>query len=162
RPCTSGTPTSTGSTQLSSGSSVETKSEMNFWKELEATLKQVVSIENGTTVAINAQAGVVIVHGYPHDIHQVARFLDRIQSNMDRQVILEAKILEVDLNDQFQSGIDWNLFGNVAAGQGGIAQTSNALAFPNTSIQPLTNSAVFAINVNGDFGGLINLLQTQG
>ena len=54
------------------------------------------------------------------------------------------------------------LFGNVASGQGGIAQTSNALVFPNTSIQPLTNSAVFAINVNGDFGGLINLLQTQG
>lgn len=156
------TPSNTAPAQPASGSSVETKSEMNFWKDLEATLKQIVSAENGTSVAVNAQAGIVIVHGYPHDIHQVARFLDRLQSNMDRQVILEAKILEVDLNDQFQSGIDWNLFGNVASGQGGIAQTSNALVFPNTDIQPLTNSAVFAINVNGDFGGLINLLQTQG
>lgn len=156
------TPTNTAPSQPPSGSSVETKSEMNFWKDLESTLKQIINKENGSSVAVNAQAGIVIVHGYPQDIHQVARFLDRIQSNMDRQVILEAKILEVDLNDQFQSGIDWNLFGNVAAGQGGIAQTSNALVFPNTNIQPLTNSAVFAINVNGDFGGLINLLQTQG
>ncbi|MBV8802164.1 MAG: secretin N-terminal domain-containing protein, partial [Gammaproteobacteria bacterium] len=158
----SNTPSNTGPSQPASGSSVETKSEMNFWKDLETTLKQVISADNGATVAVNSQAGIVIVHGYPHDIHQVAHFLDRIQSNMDRQVILEAKILEVDLNDQFQSGIDWNLFGNVASGQGGVAQTSNALVFPNTSIQPLTNSAVFAINVNGDFGGLINLLQTQG
>jgi MSHA biogenesis protein MshL len=156
------TPTNTAPSQPPSGSSVETKSDMNFWKDLEATLKQIVSAENGTSVAVNAQAGIVIVHGYPHDIHQVARFLDRLQSNMDRQVILEAKILEVDLSDQFQAGIDWNLFGNVAAGQGGIAQTSNALSFPNTNIQPLSNSAIFAINVNGDFGGLINLLQTQG
>jgi MSHA biogenesis protein MshL len=156
------TPTSTTPAQPSSGSSVETKSEMNFWKDLEATLKQIVSVENGSSVAVNAQAGIVIVHGFPHDIHQVARFLDRIQLNMDRQVILEAKILEVDLNDQFQSGIDWNLFGDVAAGDGGIAQTSSSLIFPNTSIQPLKNTAVFAINVKGDFGGLIDLLQTQG
>lgn len=157
-----------------SGSSIDTSSETNFWHDLEATLKQVIGNQPGHSVVVNAQAGVVIVHALPAELRQVARYLDRIQSSLTRQVIIDAKILEIDLNDQFQAGIDWNLFGKVAFGNGGVAQTSNATAFPNTQIQPLdtlvvangtstgTNNAIFTLNINGDFGALINLLQTQG
>lgn len=157
-----------------SGSSIDTTSETNFWHDLETTLKQVIGNQPGHSVVVNSQAGVVIVHALPTELQQVARYLDRIQSSLTRQVIIDAKILEIDLNDQFQAGIDWNLFGKVAFGNGGIAQTSNATAFPNTKIQPLdtlvvangastgTNNAIFTLNINGDFGALINLLQTQG
>ncbi len=41
----------------------------------------------------------------------MARFLDKMQNSLQRQVIIEAKILEVELNDGFQSGIDWSLLG---------------------------------------------------
>lgn len=157
-----------------SGSSIDTTSETNFWHDLEATLKQVIGNQPGHSVVVNSQAGVVIVHAFPPELQQVARYLDRIQSSLTRQVIIDAKILEIDLNDQFQAGIDWNLFGKVAFGNGGMGQTSNATAFPNTNIQPLdtlvvangastgTNNAIFTLNINGDFGALINLLQTQG
>ncbi len=157
-----------------SGSSIDTSSETNFWHDLESSLKQIIGNQAGHSVVVNAQAGVVIVHAFPPELHQVARYIERIQSSLTRQVIIDAKILEINLNDQFQAGIDWNLFGKVSLTNGGIGQTSNALAFPNTNIQPLdtlvvangastgTNNAIFTLNINGDFGALINLLQTQG
>ncbi len=180
-----GTTTTTGTTptpqpgfsspqSAPSGSSIDTTSETNFWHDLESTLKQIIGNQAGHSVVVNAQAGVVIVHAFPPELQQVARYLDRIQSSLTRQVIIDAKILEIDLSDQFQAGIDWNLLGKVAFGNGGIGQTSNATAFPNTNIQPLdtlvvangvstgNNNAIFTLNINGNFGALINLLQTQG
>jgi MSHA biogenesis protein MshL len=173
---TSNTPTQPtfSSSPAPSGSSIDTSSETNFWHDLDTTLKQIVGNQAGHSVVVNAQAGVVIVHAFPPELRQVARYLERIQSSLSRQVILEAKILEIQLNDQFQSGIDWNLFGKVAFGNGGVGQTSSATAFPGTSIKPLnnlstidgvttgSNNAIFTLDVNGNFGTLINILQTQG
>lgn len=171
------TPAPTGFTSpdsAPSGSSIDTSSESNFWHDIETSLKQIIGNQTGHSVVVNAQAGVVIVHAFPPELQQVGRFLERIQTSLTRQVIIDAKILEIDLNDQFQAGIDWNLIGKVAFNDGGIGQTSNATAFPNTNIQPLdtlviadgvstgTNNAIFTLNINGDFGALINLLQTQG
>ncbi len=164
----------TSPTSAPSGSSIDTSSETNFWHDLESSLKQIIGNGSGHSVVVNSQAGVVIVHAFPFELRQVARYIERIQSSLTRQVIIDAKILEIDLSDQFQAGIDWNLFGKVAFGDGGVGQTSNATAFPNTNIQPLdtlvvangtstgTNNAIFTLNINGDFGALINLLQTQG
>lgn len=157
-----------------SGSSIDTSSETNFWHDLELSLKQILNNQPGHTVVVNAQAGVVIVHAFQPELHQIGRYLDRLQNSLTRQVIIDAKILEINLNDQFQAGIDWNLFGKVSLTNGGIGQTANAIAFPNTNIQPLdtlviadgastgSNNAIFTLNINGDFGALINLLQTQG
>jgi len=157
-----------------SGSSIDTTSETNFWKDLELSLKQILSTQPGHSVVVNAQAGVVIVHAFPPELRQIGRYLDRLQNSLTRQVIIDAKILEIDLNNQFQAGIDWNLFGKVSLTNGGIGQTANSIAFPNTAIKPLdtlviadgvssgTNNAIFTLNINGDFGALINLLQTQG
>lgn len=143
-----------------SGTTVDTRSETNFWRDLEISLKQIVSDKEGRSVVVNKQAGVVIVHAYTPELHQVARFLDRIQSSMGRQVILEAKILEVQLNDQYQAGIDWNVFGHVVLGDGGIGQTA-FLPFDRTRLEDF--NSIFTLRVNGqDFGTLIKLLQTQG
>lgn len=147
-------------------SSIDTTSELNFWKSLESTLSSMIGNNNGRSVTVNAQSGVILVRAYPLELRQIARYLDRIQSNMNRQVILEAKILEVQLNDQFQSGINWNLFGkgfinNLALQQndGGVNQISTQ-TFDNTDLKDFTG--IFALNVKGDFGTLIKLLQTQG
>jgi len=157
-----------------SGSSIDTTSETNFWHDLELSLKQILNNQPGHTVVVNAQAGVVVVHAFQPELRQIGRYLDQLQTSLTRQVIIDAKILEIDLNDQFQAGIDWNLFGKVSLTNGGIGQTSNAIAFPNTNIEALdtlvvangvssgANNAIFTLNINGDFGALINLLQTQG
>lgn len=154
------TPVSSGGNQTTtSGSEIETRSEADFWKSLETSLTEMVGKQNGRSVVVNAQSGVVIVRAFHPELKQVTRFLERIQSNMERQVILEAKVLEVNLADQFQAGIDWNLIGKVASEQGGIGQTG-FLDFPDTTLKDF--NSIFKLRVNGDFGALIKLLQTQG
>lgn len=157
-------PSQSNTPQVVSNSSVDTRSEINFWRDLTATLKTMVGEKEGRSVVVNPQAGVVIVRAFPNELHEVASYLDRIQSSLQRQVILEAKILEVELNDQFQSGVDWQLFGKgLAQAEGGVSQDS----FANFSEDGLAThikdfNGMFAINVKGDFGALIKLLQTQG
>lgn len=170
-------PTSTGSsptgavqtqsttTTEPSGSSVDTRTEMDFWKQLGIALKAMVGKAGGRSVIMNPEAGVVMVHAYPDELYQVGRYLDRIQSHMGRQVIIEAKILEVTLNDQFQSGINWNVLGKgIASSDGGMSQTAFPLnaAFDNTNLSQ-DFSSIFTLNAGkGKFNLLIQLLQTQG
>ncbi|MEO5340343.1 MAG: secretin N-terminal domain-containing protein [Magnetococcus sp. MYC-9] len=58
-------------------------------------------------VVINRQAGLITVRAYPREHQEITTFLDQLRSRSQRQVILEAKILEVTLNDGAQFGIDW-------------------------------------------------------
>ena len=160
----SGAPsTPVGGTQTTpSGSMVDTRTDTDFWHDLEVALKQLVGTEHGHSVVVNPQSGVVIVKAFPKELRSVAHYLDRIQANMNRQVILEAKILEVQLNDQFQAGIDWNIIGHVIENHdGGAAQSSTLADFGNTTLSAFT--PIFTLRVNGkDFGALIDLLETQG
>ncbi|MBF0162635.1 MAG: pilus (MSHA type) biogenesis protein MshL [Magnetococcales bacterium] len=58
-------------------------------------------------VVINRQAGLLTVRAYPREHQEIAFFLEQLRNRSQRQVILEAKILEVSLNDGAQFGIDW-------------------------------------------------------
>ncbi|MEO5362809.1 MAG: pilus (MSHA type) biogenesis protein MshL, partial [Magnetococcus sp. DMHC-8] len=58
-------------------------------------------------VVINRQAGLITVRAYPREHQEIATFLEQLRVRSQRQVILEAKILEVTLNDGAQFGIDW-------------------------------------------------------
>ncbi len=153
--------TSSTAVQTPSGSSVDTRSEVNFWRDLNSTLKTMVGTENGKGVVVNPQAGLVIVHAMPNELRIVGRYLDRIQANLGRQVILEAKILEVQLNDQYQSGINWNVFGQGSdlTNQGGVSQQSNQ-TFTNTDLNDF--NTMFTLYIKGNFGALIKLLESQG
>lgn len=145
----------------SSGSSVDTRSKMDFWHDLEGSLKTMVGSKGGRSVVVDAQAGLVIVRAFPSELHQVARYLDSIQNNMNRQVIMEAKILEVQLNDEFQAGIDWNLFGRIASSNGGLGQqSSQSLTGVDFNLNDF--NSIFTLSVYGSFGTLIKLLQMQG
>lgn len=144
-----------------SGSNVETRSNINFWVELQRTLNAMFAGESGRSVIVNAQAGLVIVRAYPAELRQVAKYLDSVQENMNRQVILEAKVLEVQLNNHYQFGIDWRIFG----------ATLNALAdtqpFPGSVLSAVDNSTFpdafqAVIKWNTDFSTTIRALETQG
>ncbi|MBF0158670.1 MAG: pilus (MSHA type) biogenesis protein MshL [Magnetococcales bacterium] len=63
--------------------------------------------ETGKSVMINRQAGLVTVMAYPNEVQEIDSYLKSLNSRSHRQVILEAKILEVTLSDGFQFGVDW-------------------------------------------------------
>ena len=78
------------------------------------------------------QAGIMAVRAMPEELRQVDKFLKAAQIAVERQVMLEAKVVEVELRDGFQSGIDWSALkngGNSTAALGviGGSSTSNIL-----------------------------------
>jgi MSHA biogenesis protein MshL len=99
------TPTST--TTGGSGVQIETQTQTDFWKELGSTLMAIVGTDGGRKVIVNPQAGIVLVRAMPDELRLVQDYLGVTQSSMNRQVIIEAKIVEVQLSDGFQSGINW-------------------------------------------------------
>ena len=151
----SSTPTSqtpVNASTSSTRSQVYTSSVMNFWADLTISLKALVGNEKGRSVIVNPASGTIVVKGYPDDIRMVQNFLDQIQSSMSREVVLEVKLLEVQLNDSFNSGIDWHVFG--------FNQPDNS-AFVNGS--PDTNAQLTTITTtHRSFQNIISLLEQQG
>jgi MSHA biogenesis protein MshL len=161
--------TVSSSSDAVSSSSVNTTSEVNFWRDLEKTLKQLVAGEKDRSVVVNSQAGLVIVRAFPIELHRVARYLNRVQSSLHRQIIIEAKVLEVQLNNSFDSGIDWSLMGNPLSDEAALSQSGNGPnsggapglgGFNGTELQSF--DPIFTINIKGSFRTLVQFLQTQG
>ncbi|WP_331350853.1 pilus (MSHA type) biogenesis protein MshL [Cellvibrio sp. UBA7671] len=106
-----------GGSALTPGSRVQTLNRTDFWSSLEKT---VVSIIGGETedrsVMITPQAGMVVVKAMPHELSAVRDFLERSELSVKRQVILEAKILEVRLSEGFEAGVNWGaISGQISA-----------------------------------------------
>jgi len=135
---------------------VETKSTIDFWKQLKSTLETLVGTEGGRSIMTNAIAGVVVVRAYPKELKQIEQYLDLVQNTMDRQVIIEAKILEVTLSNQYQMGIDWKIFG---------AALNAINTFPGTDINLDTFPDAYQIAVKfnpENFTATIRALEDQG
>ncbi len=92
------------------GSQVSTTTDADFWKELEASLKAVVGSDAGRQVVMSQQSGVIVVRAFPRDLREVETYLKAARLSIERQVMLEAKIVEVSLKDGYESGINWASF----------------------------------------------------
>lgn len=174
---TSGTTTgTTGSATGVTSNEVKTESKSDFWTELEASLTALVGSGEGRSVVVSQQSGVVVVRALPSELRNVELFLNSTQTSIERQVILEAKILEVELSDGFQSGINWTALaepGNnktITLGQTGtrtstsgavsgvLAATGVAAGNPFAAANGIFSLAL-ALN---DFNVFIDLLKQQG
>lgn len=84
---------------------------------------------------INRQAGILSVNATQRQHEMIERFLNLLKRNSSAQVLIEAKIVEVSLTDEFASGVDWNsLWGNldgVFAAPGSYAPQGTGLDFSN-------------------------------
>ena len=99
---------SSGSSQQSlETSKINTTLNSDFWGELKLALTSIVG-EAGTVI-LSPHSGVVVVKAVPRSMREVERFLKATALAVERQVMLEAKILEVRLNDGFQTGINWSI-----------------------------------------------------
>ena len=158
----SGNSKSTSGNSSVSGSQVSTESQSDFWEELTTALTAIIGDEEGRKVIVNPQSGIVVVRAMPVELRAVSEYLHATQDVIERQVILEAKILEVELSDGFQSGVNWS-----AIGRGSNGDQTDALNPANLSaIRSDVASAfggMFAMSLNlGDFTGFLEFLETQG
>jgi len=144
----------------SSGVQIHTENESDFWKELEETLTALIGTDGGRTVIVLPQAGLVTVRALPNEIKSVQKFLSATETHLHRQVIIEAKIMEVTLNDDYQQGIRWD---EVLGSVGSTNLTFNAGGnIAGNAISAAIGGASSLSFSGTDFSGVIDLLQTQG
>lgn len=156
---------SSGASTHSTSSTVETETTSDFWKALQSTLQTMVSKTKGSDVVVNETAGVIVVTSSDETLAKVTQYLDVLQTSINREVLIDAKILEVNLYAGYQAGIDWNILGLSQnslgkAQDGSFAATGNSEV--NDSLQPFSN--VFTLNITDGnaFNVLMKLLSTQG
>jgi MSHA biogenesis protein MshL len=91
-------------------SRVTTNQQTDFWADLRAALAAMVGAGEGRSVIVTPQSGVVVVRALPHELRGVEQYLRATRLSIERQVMLEAKIIEVALSDEYQAGINWAAF----------------------------------------------------
>lgn len=182
---------SDSSGRSATGSSIQTESDSDFWKSFRTTIAALIGSDTGRQVIVNADTGIVIVRAMPDEMRLVEEYLETTQDILHRQVIIEAKVLEVELHDGYQSGINWAGLGQTASGDQVVArQTGGGSILSGSTVQnsiikgqvgildPRNRSTVqapnsgpdisafggiFSLALNfDDFTGFVELLETQG
>jgi MSHA biogenesis protein MshL len=97
-----------GTTQ--EGSQVSTQNDADFWKEIDGALKAIVGTADGRQVVLSPHSGVLVVRALPRELREVELLLRSSRIAIERQVMIEAKIVEVSLSEGFESGINWAAF----------------------------------------------------
>jgi MSHA biogenesis protein MshL len=166
------------------GTSVSTRSSSDFWPELEASLRALIGTDAGRTVVLNAESGLIAVRATPRELRDVQQYLDKIQQIATRQVIIEAKIIEVQLSNAFQAGINWAAIAKNGNSTYSAFQTGPQNGFGSNNLQllnqpsvpvtvgpgnPITSTVTntlggaFAVAVSaGSFASYVEALSTQG
>lgn len=146
---------------------IKTETEADIWKNIEDNLKVMLSKEG--KVVVNRQALMVLVTDYPKNLKQIASFLNAVEGSLHKQVMIEAKIIEVQLNDASREGVNWQFI------EGRIGEffvnTKQVFLNPNIINVPSTTQATATtpyfrlfvgnkhLNIDNTF---IDLLKTQG
>ena len=152
-----GSDNSNSGSRGSVASQIRTETDSNFWGELQRTLTVLVGSGDGRNVIVTPQAGIIVVRAMAEEIDTVRDFLRQAELIMRRQVVLEAKILEVQLSDGYQTGIDWNAVGTLSGNGIGFGLSGSA----TTSSNAIGGVLSTAYN-STDFSGVIDLLESQG
>ncbi|ENP8343130.1 pilus (MSHA type) biogenesis protein MshL [Vibrio harveyi] len=153
------------STTSTGGTRIETITESDFWPMLQQAVANLIGSGQGQSVVVTPQAGVITLRAFPDEIREVREFLGVSQERMQRQVILEAKILEVTLSDGYQQGINWS---NMTASIGNSGSVVINRPGPTGGLPPLdaigsllggqTNITIS----DGNFSAVMNFMATQG
>ncbi len=172
-----------GGSDALAGSRIQTRSKTDLWNEILTSIEAIVGDTPGRSVVGSPNASLVVVRAMPSELEKVERYLRSAEASLNRVVILEAKILEVTLDEGFQSGINWAALQSVDGTTGAIGQsgggTVNQTGFSSSRGEsqnlgpPLEDlflggmssafGGVFSLAITADkFSAFIELLETQG
>ena len=160
-------------------SHVRTTSDSDFWREIRASLAALVGSAELRNVVLNPAAGVIVVSATPAELRSVEAYLKAMQLSIERQVMIEAKIVMVELSESSQAGVNWGAFGNLGNGKisFGSAAPGASLAPKGTPItdgvNTITAGAGLAAAALGqgfyglafqasNFAAMLNFLESQG
>ncbi len=132
----------------------------DFWAEVEYAIRTIVGTAAGRNIVISPQSGVVVVRAMPQELRSVAALLKAMQLSVNRQVMLEAKIIDVTLNQAYQAGINWAAFptsgiaGGFSSGLGGLPNSlaTTGLLSGSTAGSSAGGSSSFTANPGAGSG----------
>lgn len=152
------------STTAGGGTRIDTVTESNFWPLLQQAVSRLIGSGDGQSVVVTPQASVITVRAYPDEIREVRQFLGVSQQRMQRQVILETKILEVTLSDGYQQGINWsNLSASIGNSGRVVVDRTGSSTLPGLdAIGSLLKGQTNVTLSDGSFEAVLSFMSTQG
>lgn len=162
---------------------VETQAIADFWGEIEANVESILTntkssrnmrvdgetlkelkqegISPTKAFSINKQAGLVSVFGTDRQQQAIEAYLVKIRRNVSSQVLIEARIIEVELDENYKSGINWRSLFN--SGVNAAARFGTAAAgAPFASAATATDGVVTLSLKDNDFAGVLNFVRSFG
>lgn len=162
---------------------VETAAVADFWADIETNVESILTntksvrslrldtetakelkqegISPAKAFAINRQAGLVSIFGTQKQHEAVIAYLAKVKHNVNSQVLIEARIIEVELDENYKSGINWRtLFGGAVNGAARFG--SAAAGAPFVTAATATDGVVTLSISDNDFGGILNFVRSFG
>ncbi len=135
---------------------ITTSSETDLWSSLEAGVTQLLSTDG--KLVMDKQGGNILVTDFPRSLDRIATFLETVEGSVHRQVLIEARLIEVTLTGEFRFGIDWS----AVAQAGALAGATSSGRICSQALAP-GDATDFQIGVTStDFAALVNILSSQG
>jgi len=140
-------------------------SAFKFWDTLEKSIKSILEAgamgggaeKTDSTLTIDRMTGTIMVTATRGNLRKVERFLTRMRNILNRQVVIEARIMEVKLTDGLKYGIDWSFLGGDTQGFGAVSAGTTKFT------DMLANAANFNFTIKGaDFTSILKALKEQG
>lgn len=124
----------------------------NAYDILDTMIRPIIS--QAGKFSINRLSGSLYVKDRPRVIRSVARLVHHYKEMLRRQILIEARIIEVSLSDQYQYGIDWSILRDLSNAATELTSAAwslgDGLVLAGTSGDFSINSAVDALNIFGD------------
>lgn len=149
----------------SSSSLTSASEDADIWAMVEMGIKNILgncdTNESCSNYTINKVAGVITIEGNNKEHNKIKNYLDKIHQSLSSQVLIEAKVVEVSLKDQYRSGIDWSsLAGNAVNGTVGFGNiNATSLGSLNANLNRLFN---ITNEGNEDINTTVNFLENFG
>lgn len=110
------------STTSLDASRVSMVSQNDFWSEVVLALRSLIGPGEGRNVVVSPQSGVIVVRALPAEQRTIQQYLKAIRVSVERQVMIEAKVVEVTLSQDYQSGVNWAAFSGNRLSAGPVSQ----------------------------------------
>ncbi len=114
----------------------------------------------GRRLLINPQAGLIMIHAEKAAIEEAASYIEAVEGSIQRQVLIEARVLEVTLSKNYQLGVDWTAILNPSAGASGVLSLSTGSVL-NQSVNASMGRVQYSIS-NGKVAAVVDALSRQG
>lgn len=174
-----------------SSTKLDTLGENDFWEEIKLNLESILDSSNNiyteqaqiieedspptadkepeqkkrvrkkTYFTINKQSGLISVYTDKKHQREVVKFINRLRRNTNSQILIEAKVVEVALKEEFKSGIDWSSItkGDFTAN----AKLGSIARIPSTIVSNPIVSGVTTVGIDGkDFSSILNMMESFG